>query len=372
MLERGAAPRAQGRGRARDRRRRRGLAGEQAGLGASGARAARARHRRLAAATPSASARRSERGWPRLLAGAGAARPPQQDGARRRRLGGATRSTLEHDRYLGDHRVDGRPGAPVRGRDGADGRGRRSPARRDRRSRGLSAIRLLSGIALEHDRPASGPRRRVPQDDDEVDVTIGPAERGRPHYRARVQLGDLAGARDLPACTTRAPRPRRAPGAAGGADAVPAGASRTPTATCCSTVRCSRGSRRSTAWTSAARARCCARRSPAQCVAGADGLRVAARPGAARQRAAGPGAVGAAAVGGDAAAGRDRRLRRLGDAGQRRGRAPRAAASAPASNPPLCHADHWFFGADGRLLAMLQDVVGVGTQALNRLAGAKA
>jgi hypothetical protein len=44
----------------------------------------------------------------------------------------------------------------------------------------------------------------------------------------------------------------------------------------------------------------------------------------------------------------------------------------PASSPPLCHADHWFYGADGRLLAMLQDVVGVGTQALNRLAGVQA
>ena len=43
-----------------------------------------------------------------------------------------------------------------------------------------------------------------------------------------------------------------------------------------------------------------------------------------------------------------------------------------ASNLPLCHADHWFYGADGRLLALLHDVVGVGTQALNRLAGAKA
>jgi hypothetical protein len=40
------------------------------------------------------------------------------------------------------------------------------------------------------------------------------------------------------------------------------------------------------------------------------------------------------------------------------------------SNPPMCHADHWFYDADGRLLARLQDVVGVGTQALNRLEGA--
>ncbi len=44
----------------------------------------------------------------------------------------------------------------------------------------------------------------------------------------------------------------------------------------------------------------------------------------------------------------------------------------PSSSPPLCHADHWFYGSDGRLLALLHDVVGVGTQALNRLAGAQA
>ena len=42
------------------------------------------------------------------------------------------------------------------------------------------------------------------------------------------------------------------------------------------------------------------------------------------------------------------------------------------SAPPMCHADHWFFGADGRLLATLSDVVGVGTRALNRLAAARA
>jgi len=38
------------------------------------------------------------------------------------------------------------------------------------------------------------------------------------------------------------------------------------------------------------------------------------------------------------------------------------------SQPPLCYADHWFYASDERLLATLRDVVGVGTQALNRLA----
>jgi acyl transferase domain-containing protein/NAD(P)H-dependent flavin oxidoreductase YrpB (nitropropane dioxygenase family) len=42
------------------------------------------------------------------------------------------------------------------------------------------------------------------------------------------------------------------------------------------------------------------------------------------------------------------------------------------SAPPFCRADHWFYGSDGRLLATLRDVVGVGTSALNRLAEAQA
>jgi NAD(P)-dependent dehydrogenase (short-subunit alcohol dehydrogenase family) len=41
------------------------------------------------------------------------------------------------------------------------------------------------------------------------------------------------------------------------------------------------------------------------------------------------------------------------------------------SQPPLCHADHWFYDPNDRLMATLGDVVGVGTQALNRLAEAR-
>jgi hypothetical protein len=44
----------------------------------------------------------------------------------------------------------------------------------------------------------------------------------------------------------------------------------------------------------------------------------------------------------------------------------------PESTRPMNHADHWLFGADGRLLATLTDMVGVGSKALNRLAGAGA
>jgi Polyketide synthase dehydratase len=44
----------------------------------------------------------------------------------------------------------------------------------------------------------------------------------------------------------------------------------------------------------------------------------------------------------------------------------------PGARPPLCHADHWFYGPDGRLITTLGDVVGVGTRALNRLAAGAA
>jgi hypothetical protein len=40
----------------------------------------------------------------------------------------------------------------------------------------------------------------------------------------------------------------------------------------------------------------------------------------------------------------------------------------PCSEPPLCRADHWFFTEDDRLVATLTDMVGVGARALNRLA----
>jgi len=41
------------------------------------------------------------------------------------------------------------------------------------------------------------------------------------------------------------------------------------------------------------------------------------------------------------------------------------------SKPPLCNTDHWFYAPDGRPVAVMQGVVGVGAQKLNRLAGAK-
>ena len=41
----------------------------------------------------------------------------------------------------------------------------------------------------------------------------------------------------------------------------------------------------------------------------------------------------------------------------------------PESSPPLCHCDHYFYAPDGRLVAVMTNVQGVGSKALNRLAG---
>jgi acyl transferase domain-containing protein/NAD(P)H-dependent flavin oxidoreductase YrpB (nitropropane dioxygenase family)/NAD(P)-dependent dehydrogenase (short-subunit alcohol dehydrogenase family) len=44
----------------------------------------------------------------------------------------------------------------------------------------------------------------------------------------------------------------------------------------------------------------------------------------------------------------------------------------PSSRAPLCHADHVLRDASGQVLAVLDDVVGTGSEALNRLSGARA
>jgi NAD(P)-dependent dehydrogenase (short-subunit alcohol dehydrogenase family) len=44
----------------------------------------------------------------------------------------------------------------------------------------------------------------------------------------------------------------------------------------------------------------------------------------------------------------------------------------PDSAAPLCRTDHWFLGADGTVLARMTDVVGVGSERLNRLAAGAA
>ncbi len=278
---------------------------------------------------------------------------------------------LARDLYLGDHRIDGRPVLPfaVAMELMAELAATAAPGRP---VGGLRTIRLLAGLALEHDRSASVRiDAAAPDDDGEIEVTIKPVAEGRPHYRARVQLGELLAPRDLPGlhdpsrpgiAARPAPLPELAPFpmpvadayrdllfhgplfqgivAIDGMDARGASALLRPS-------------------------------EPAQCVAGAEGLRWLLDPvlidSALQMQVLWarlqwevtllPAEIGAYVKLGEAAAQEpvrhELRIR-------------------PASNLPLCHADHWFYGADGRLLALLHDVVGVGTQALNRLAGAKA
>jgi acyl transferase domain-containing protein/NAD(P)H-dependent flavin oxidoreductase YrpB (nitropropane dioxygenase family) len=277
---------------------------------------------------------------------------------------------LRRDLYLGDHRIDGRPVLPfaVAMELMAELAAAASPGQP---VAGLREIRLLGGLALEQDRPASVRIDAAAQAGEEREVTIRPLAEGRPHYRARVQLGDPLAPRDLPGlhdpsrpgiAARPAPLPELGPFPLAvaaayrdllfhgplfqGIVAIEGMDERGASAT----LRTSQ---------------------PAQCVAGAEGLRWLLDPvlldSALQMQVLWarlqwevtllPAEIGAYVRIGEPSNGEpvrhELRIR-------------------PASNLPLCHADHWFYGADGRLLALLHDVVGVGTQALNRLAGAQA
>jgi acyl transferase domain-containing protein/NAD(P)H-dependent flavin oxidoreductase YrpB (nitropropane dioxygenase family) len=277
---------------------------------------------------------------------------------------------LARDRYLGDHRIDGRPVLPfaVAMELMAELAATAAPGRQ---VAGLRTIRLLSGLALEHDRPASVKIDAAPQDDGEIEVTIRPEAEGRPHYRARAQLGELLGPRELPGlhdpskpgiAARPVPLPELAPFPLALADAYRDLLFHGPLFQGIVAID-GMDARGASALLRASE--------PAQCVAGADGGRWLLDPvmidSAMQMQVLWarlqwevtllPAEIGAYVKLGEPTAGEPVRH-------ELRIRAT--------SNLPLCHADHWFYGADGRLLALLHDVVGVGTQALNRLAGAKA
>ena len=276
---------------------------------------------------------------------------------------------LKRDRYLGDHRIDGRPVLPFAAAmelmaeaavAGAPGR----------TVTGLREIRLLDGVALEHERGARVRIDTATRIGGEVEVTIAPTDGGRAHYRALVELRGPVGpdtprfARGLPGrASHEAPAPLADPRpfpieiedayrdllfhgplfhgivAIDAMDEQGASALLAPSR-------------------------------PGPCVAGTDGMQWLLDPvllDSALQvqvlwarlqwdvtllpaEIGGYTLVGAVLEG--APVRHELRIR-------------------PASNPPLCQADHWFYGPDGRLLALLRCVVGVGTQTLNRLAGAR-
>jgi acyl transferase domain-containing protein/NAD(P)H-dependent flavin oxidoreductase YrpB (nitropropane dioxygenase family)/short-subunit dehydrogenase len=275
---------------------------------------------------------------------------------------------LERDRYLDDHRIDGRPVLPfaVAMELMAELAVAAQPGRE---LAGLREIRLLAGLALEHDRPTSVRLNAArPAGADEIEVTVAGAGGVRRHYRSLVQLHDPAVAHQHPGMDGGAHPPAPAPlaelapfplaiedayrdllfhgpifqgiAAIDGMDERGASAVLSPS-------------------------------QPGHCVAGAAGQRWLLDPvllDSALQvqvlwaRLQWDVTLLPAEIGGYVRV----------SAPSEGERVRHELRIRPASSPPLCHADHWFYGADGRLLAMLQDVVGVGTQALNRLAGVQA
>jgi hypothetical protein len=321
-------------------------------------------------AGPSATDAAPELGGLALLAGAAEITGPSDGQARVGSLQALYTFDLQRDRYLGDHRIDGRPVLPfaVAMELMAEVAVAATPGQT---VSDLRQIRLLSGLALEDERPATVRILAAPQGSGEVDVTIGPADGARPHYRAQVRLGDPLGPRDLPGLHDPT-RPGLAARPAPLAELKPfplavEGAYRDllfhgPLFQGIAAID-GMDERGASAWLRASQV--------AQCVAGADGLQWLLDPvllDSALQiqvlwaRLQWEVTLLPAEI--------DRYIR---VAAPSEGEPVRHELRIRAtSNLPMCHADHWFYGSDGRVLALLQDVVGVGTQALNRLAGAKA
>jgi acyl transferase domain-containing protein/NAD(P)H-dependent flavin oxidoreductase YrpB (nitropropane dioxygenase family)/NAD(P)-dependent dehydrogenase (short-subunit alcohol dehydrogenase family) len=284
---------------------------------------------------------------------AGATELPAPDG------GGAAflRSlSVEHDRYLGDHRVDGQPVFPFAAAMElmAETATLLAPGRE---CAGLQAIRLLKGIVVPDDEeiPVRVHAKPTPVGD-EVEVTIGAPDGSRAYYRSMAQLQgpstipappvDLYELAAFPLTVPDAYRDLLFHGpvfqgirAIDGMDARGASAQLCPS-------------------------------EPSACIERSDGLSWSLDPvlvDCALQvqvlwaRLQWDVTLLPAEIGGYA---------RFGAA--RPGELVRHELRIrPESTLPLCHCDHWFFAADGRLLATLHDVVGVGTRALNRLAAAR-
>jgi acyl transferase domain-containing protein/NAD(P)H-dependent flavin oxidoreductase YrpB (nitropropane dioxygenase family) len=276
--------------------------------------------------------------------------------------GGAQRTlytlALERDRYLDDHRIDGRAVLPfavameLMAEAAALAGGVGEVAR-------LSQIRLLDGVALDEDQPLSLWIEAASGDGTATTVTIGPREGGRAHYRSSVELqgkgsattataspAPLDGAPSFPLTIADAYRDLLFHGPLfQGIEAIGALDERGASATLLAS-------------------------DPGRCVAEADGaawlldpvlLDSALQVQVLWARLQWDVTLLPAQIGGYV---------RL-SAPLPGERVRHELRIRPSSSAPMCHADHWFFGVDGRPLALLEDVVGVGAQALNRLAGAK-
>ncbi len=303
-----------------------------------------------------------------LLAGASAIAPAPADGDASG-AGGVQASytfDLQRDRYLGDHRIDGRPVLPfaVAMEMMAELAVAATPGRE---VGALREIRLLDGVALQDDRPVDVRVDAVPRPDSDVhEVTINPPQRGRAHYRALVELRDGARAPGEEGVDADAPAEPAAlidaqPFPMAIADAYRELLFHGPLFQGIAAIDAI-DERGVTALLRPSQ--------PGQCVAGADGLRWLLDPvllDSALQvqvlwaRLQWDVTLLPAQIGGYV---------RFGEP-TGGGPVRHELRIRPESKAPLCHADHWFYAADGRLLAVLEDVVGVGTQTLNRLAGAR-
>jgi NAD(P)-dependent dehydrogenase (short-subunit alcohol dehydrogenase family) len=266
---------------------------------------------------------------------------------------------LERDRYLDHHRVDGRPVLPfaVAMELMAEAAALALPGSE---VSGLREIRLLHGVTVDDDDSAAVRIVATAGEDGEMQVTIADPSSDRRHYSAVVELGasgvddsdpppPLDGLAPFPMGVDDAYRELLFHGPLFQGIGAIEGMDERGIATL---LRPSR---------------------PGPCVAGAEGLDRLLDP-----------VLLDSALQAQVIWARlqwDVTLLPAEIGSYRRVRPPASAAGElvrhemrvrSGSRPPMCHADHLFRTADGRLLATLDDVVGVGTQALNRLAAARA
>jgi hypothetical protein len=265
---------------------------------------------------------------------------------------------LDRDLYLDHHRVDGRPVLPfaVAMELMAEAAVLASPGRE---LTGLREIRLLHGVTVDDHDGASVRIAATPRTPDELHVTIADAGSDRRHYSAVVELGQPDREESAPA-----PLDDLAPFPMGVEDAYRELLFHGPLFQGIAAIEGmdERGIATLLRPSQAGR-----------CIAGASGLEWLLDPvllDSALQA-----QVIWARLQWDvtllpAEIGSYRRVRPVASAAGELVRHEVRVRSG--SRPPMCHADHRFRAADGRLLATLDDVVGVGTQALNRLAAARA
>ena len=269
---------------------------------------------------------------------------------------------LTADRYLDDHRVDGPPVLPfaVAMEAMAQAASLTGAGAAARRVTGLQQIRVLKGITVPEPEGIETVVLATPEAGDAVQATIAAGDGGRTRYRARVTLGDADAVGPPAAVPGPDPLAELRPFSRSPAEVYRDLLFHGPLFQGIERID-GLDERGATAWLRAS--------DPERCVAGPAGrgwlldpilIDCALQMQVVWGRLEWDVTLLPAEIGGYA------QLDRL-----RTGELVRhELRPRPAITPPLCRADHWFLGADGRLIATLSDVVGVGNRALNRLATA--